>query len=226
MQDFDLRANRNPSSTKRKNERRICSQCGKSEMRIRNHLRQTHHVKLCDLQEAVDSCLPILQFDSDEESMKEADETDSEDDRRDRKVRMERHFMEDISYRENAMAQPESDDEDFDWLGNQYFGDKDKTALIIPKGNGELQIEKDVSDESNSEAGDVEQSDTSGDEDDEEAFHMSSIDEDNLLKDFTQWLSSMDGGSKNPEQSKKHKNTLQSIVRFNGELLLYILYIS
>lgn len=190
-------------------------------MRIRNHLRQTHHVPLIDLQEAVDACLPILEINSEEES--EAPMTDSEYDRRDRKTRMERHFVEDIAFRENAMAQPESDDEDYDWFGNQYFKDKDKTMLVIPESRGEPEI--DNGGESGNEDKDVEEPCSSADEDDENTFYMSSVDEDSLLKDFTQWLSSMDGGSKNPEQAKKHKSTLQSIVRFDGESMLYTMYI-
>ena len=49
------------------------------------------------------------------------------------------------------------------------------------------------------------------------SFILSSIAEDNLLKNFTDWLMSIDGGKRPARQAQKHKRIAMSIVRHNDD---------
>ena len=53
-------------------------------------------------------------------------------------------------------------------------------------------------------------------EDIEEKFVLSSNEEDEMISEFQKWLSSVAGGRKKPNDIKKMRNTLMSIVRHNG----------
>ena len=49
------------------------------------------------------------------------------------------------------------------------------------------------------------------------SFILSSIEEENLLKNFTDWLMSIDGGKRPARQAQKHKRIVMSIVQHNDE---------
>ena len=191
----------------------ICYKCGKVEKRIRNHLRQTHHVPLHELQEKVDKCTPVLDTIVDDDEEEESIESDIEEERREEVAMIRRLCQKDIDFRGAAMATPCSEDsEDEDWLAKQYF-----ESVNMPR---PIQSTKEPL-EVDSERDSYESEDSECDEDDGATFFMSSVEEDQLLDGFSSWLCSMDGGSKKEEQARKHRTTLQAIVRFKGRRFIF-----
>lgn len=227
LSEFGLRKERNDKKRNiqsRKNENRICCICSKTIKRIGNHLRQTHHKSNNKAKELKKKCLPVitadLQNSTDSSSANEI--TDSSEEEKEEQRKMQHFFMLDLHSRETAMLESCTDSDDEDWLGNKYTLSNDMLPESCPEtrrlknvdGDENLSDihtgEQSISNDSEKSVSDIDY------EDHDDNFIMSSVEEDELLKDFCDWLGTIDGSGKDKRQAMKHKSAVQAIVRSDG----------
>ena len=117
--------------------------------------------------------------------------------------------------KDNDMFEEDSDG-GLDWLAENY-------TSLLTQDPYQKQRSSDSDLDGNSEEGEerlnkdnISEDDIYDYEDIEEKFLLSSNEEDEMLSEFQKWLSSVAGGRRKPNDIKKMRNTLMSIVRHNG----------